>query len=244
MKTYNLGSNVLAFSTYRQGGVSMGTYASMNANAFCGDTEEHVKANRVILSKSLGISPDSLVIPHQVHGTRVEYVTRIPSEFEETDALITDRDGICICVSTADCIPVLLYDPGHHAVAAIHAGWRGTVAGIVRCTIEAMEQRFHSEPREIKAVIGPGIGPEAFEVGDEVWQAFHDRGFPMERISLRRDKWHIDLWQANRWLLEQCGVCDIHVCGECTYTLHERYFSARRLGTKSGRILNGIMLKP
>ena len=148
-----------------------------------------------------------------------------------------------VCVSTADCIPVLLHDPRHHAVAAIHAGWRGTVARIVRQTVQAMQARLGTQAADLRAVIGPGISLQAFEVGQEVYDAFLAAGFPMESIAVQRDKWHIDLWEANRLQLKEAGVQDIQIAGVCTYTHPDLYYSARRLGIQAGRILNGIMLR-
>jgi YfiH family protein len=146
-------------------------------------------------------------------------------------------------VSTADCIPVLLYDEAHHAAAAIHAGWRGTVKRIVKKTVEAMGERFGTNPEELKAVVGPGISLEAFEVGDEVYEQFQDAGFPMAQIARRYAKWHIDLPACNRLLLEETGVHRIEMSGICTYQQSGDYFSARKLGVDSGRILTGIVLR-
>ena len=168
---------------------------------------------------------------------------------EGIDALMTDLPDVCVSVSTADCIPVLLYDDVHHAVAAVHAGWRGTVSSIVRKTVERMEEVYHTDVNDVKAVIGPGISLDAFEVGDEVYDAFQSAGFPMMQIAKRyvlseeKTKWHIDLWEANRWELLQSGVpfSHIHLSGICTYSHNDRFFSARRAGIHSGRILNGIM---
>ncbi|MGN0080542.1 MAG: peptidoglycan editing factor PgeF, partial [Bacteroides fragilis] len=163
------------------------------------------------------------------------------------DALITTEPGCCICISTADCIPVLLYDRVHHAVAAVHAGWRGTVEYIVGHTLEKMRAVFGTEGQDVIACIGPGISLQSFEVGDEVYEAFRLNGFDMSRISFRHSvthKYHIDLWEANRQQLLDFGVpgVQIEIADICTYIRHEDFFSARRLGIKSGRILSGIMI--
>jgi YfiH family protein len=158
---------------------------------------------------------------------------------EATDAVITDKPGLCVCVKTADCIPVLLYDERQRIVAAVHAGWRGTVARIVQKTIEQMKPL---NPKDLHAIIGPGISLEWFEVGDEVYEAFKVEGFPMERIAKRMGRWHIDLWDANRWLLEQMGVEDIYIQGTCTRGSMD-FFSARRETINTGRNYNGIFIK-
>lgn len=255
---YDLGEHVRAFSTTRQGGVSVGAYASFNANLYCGDDVQHVQQNRELLCQFLGLPFSHLLMPHQTHHDKVckideSFLSLSQSEREQRlegiDAMMTDLPDVCVSVSTADCIPVLLYDDVHHAVAAVHAGWRGTVSSIVRKTVERMEEVYHTDVNDVKAVIGPGISLDAFEVGDEVYDAFQSAGFPMMQIAKRyvlseeKTKWHIDLWEANRWELLQSGVpfSHIHLSGICTYSHNDRFFSARRAGIHSGRILNGIM---
>ena len=160
------------------------------------------------------------------------------------DALVADRPGICLCISTADCIPILLYDRKHQAIAAVHAGWRGTVNFIVGHALERMRILYGTDGADISAVIGPGISLAAFEVGDEVYEAFRLAGFPMDRIARKQEKWHIDLPEANRLQLLDFGVpsAAIETAGICTYTHCDDFFSARRLGIRSGRMLTGIML--
>ena len=164
---------------------------------------------------------------------------------EGVDAVMTNIPGVCVCVSTADCIPVLCYDVRNKAVAAIHAGWRGTVARIVEKTLKQMQSAYETRMQDVVAVIGPGISLQSFEVGDEVYQTFKDAGFDMDIIARRYSKWHIDLWEANKLQLVSAGVNpdNIEVSGICTYTAFEDFFSARRLGINSGRIISGIMLK-
>ncbi len=158
---------------------------------------------------------------------------------------MTQERSLCIGVSTADCIPVLLYDAKHDAIAAVHAGWRGTVKRIVEHTIQHMQQVFATQPADLHAVIGPGISCNAFEVGDEVYETFRAAGFDMSAISCYKDKWHIDLKACNRLQLLHAGLQDenIQTTNVCTYTRFEDYFSARRLGLNSGRIFTGIMLQ-
>ncbi|MBP5513836.1 MAG: peptidoglycan editing factor PgeF [Bacteroidaceae bacterium] len=187
----------------------------------------------------LGLKTEALALPRQTHSDHVLWMHEAGRP-EDTDAVITDVPGLCVCVKTADCIPVLLYDRKCRVVAAAHAGWRGTVSRIVSKTIAKMGV----PPSELSAIIGPGISQEAFEVGDEVYERFREAGFPIERIAVRKVKWHLDLWQANRWLLEEAGVLDIHVAGMCTYKDSARFYSARREGIETGRNMNGIMLIP
>jgi YfiH family protein len=165
-------------------------------------------------------------------------------ELQDVDAVVTDLKGYCLCVSTADCVPVLLYDKEKKVIAAVHAGWRGTVGRIVEKTLELMKAEYGTKGEDIVACIGPSISLEAFEVGDEVYAAFVEAGFDMSRIARRYEKWHLDLWEANRLQLLSQDVKEenIEVAGICTYNHCDDFFSARRLGIKSGRILSGIIL--
>lgn len=204
--------------------------------------------------------PFYVVQPHQVHGCVIREVTRPDTtrdELEGVDALVTDVPGVAISVRTADCIPVLLYDPVHKAVAAVHDGWRGTVHHLSRKVVDFMHERYGTEASDLKAVIGPGIGPESFQVGQEVADAFAAAGFPMDEIladcgpkaptadNPMNGGLHIDLWRANEWLLEEAGVisANIQVAGICTYKKYDRFYSARREGTGCGRNINVIKLR-
>lgn len=256
---YKMGEKVTAFSSTRYGGCSEGNYSSFNVNRYCGDHEECIARNMQSLKNLLNVS--LVVMPHQVHGTEV-FQLKHPAPWEDmaddlegVDALITDVKGVCIGVSTADCIPILLYDEAHHAAAAIHAGWRGTVKRIAEETVRSMRDAFGTQPELLRAVIGPGISLASFEVGDEVYDQFRDAGFPMDRIARRYPifppfggteggfKWHLDLPLCNRIQLEAVGVRQIEMSGICTYQQSDVYFSARKLGVNSGRILTGIVLR-
>lgn len=239
-------SNIFGFSTTRHGGCGEGAYATFNCTHYCGDRPENVKANLENLSASLPKRPRVFVIPRQTHTTNVRVITGVPTEEElqEVDAVVTSLKGFCLCVSTADCIPILLYDKAKEVIAAVHAGWRGTVGRIVEKTLQTMATHFGTEGKDVVACIGPGISLESFEVGDEVYAAFEEAGFDMSRIAKRYAKWHLDLWEANRLQLLAHGVMpeSIEVAGICTYQHHNDFFSARRLGIQSGRILSGIMM--
>lgn len=243
---YNMGTGVTAFSTTRQGGCSTGNYAAFNINGYCGDDEVHIAANKVALCGLLGIDSNRLVMPHQVHDCVVRRIDG-PQQgvIEGVDAVMTDVPQLCIGVSTADCIPVLLYDSTHRAVSAVHAGWRGTVLRIVQKAVEAMHDTYGTAPADLQAVIGPGISLDSFEVGDEVYDQFLSAGFDMQPISRREAKWHIDLPMCNRLQLMEAGIPADHIqmTNICTYQQYDRYFSARRLGIQSGRIYTGILIK-
>lgn len=258
--TYTLPSEVTAFSTKRMGGMSEGPYASFNINGYCGDCAAHVAANRRQLCEYLGVDTDRLIMPHQTHGAEILSVDAdflsLPSAeratlLEGVDAVVTDEHLVCIGVSTADCIPVLLYDPCRKVVAAVHAGWRGSRLRIVERTLQFMKSRYAVRPEDVYAVIGPGISQDAFEVGNEVYEAFKAAGFDMTTLAARYPaanggtKWHLDLWTCNRSQLQTCGVSDERIlqAGICTFAHPDEFFSARRLGVQSGRIFNGILLR-
>ena len=200
----------------------------------------------------LGISDDHLIMPHQVHLTKMARIdeafllmnaAKRQETLEGVDALMTDLKDVCIGVSTADCIPVLLSDHEHHALCAIHAGWRGTVRRIVEKAVGAMTEAYGTRPQHLTAQIGPGIHRDSFEVGDEVYDAFEQAGFDMSAISIKKEKWHIDLPECNRLQLIASGLLppSIKVSPVCTYQQAADYFSARRLGINSGRIFTGCM---
>lgn len=228
---YDLPDNVTAFT----------------AGKGCHGTEPGVDAREVGV-----LAYESLFIPRQTHSLNVCWADTA-GECPDTDAVITAKRGLCVAVKTADCIPVLLYDERQKLVAAVHAGWRGTVGRIVSRTIKEMNSRGE----DLYAVVGPGISLEAFEVGDEVYEQFLEAGFPMEGIARRYPtakcspsgesevgyKWHLDLWLANRWLLQGAGVQHIQTAGICTYQNCDQYYSARRETIKTGRNINGIMMR-
>ena len=260
---YPLGEDAVAFSTTRHGGYSTGTYSEFNITHYCGDNDDAVHRNRMALCRLLDIGNERLILPRQNHGTKIlriddAFLTLSKVEKEEAlegvDGLVTNVPDVCIGVSTADCIPVLLYDSKTGTVAAVHAGWRGTVGRIVEKAVATMVQDFGSHLGDMVAQIGPGIGLDSFEVGDDVYEAFAKEGFPMDIISKKypalqpspmAQKWHIDLPQCNRLQLISCGIPEqgISLSPVCTYRQSETYFSARRLGIQSGRIFTGIMLK-
>ena len=178
--------NISHFVTTRQGGVSKGAYASFNPGEYSGDNPEAVRTNRKLLSDAIGIPTERIFAPFQVHGAEIRSIEpsflSLPLEEQQlymhgVDALVTDVPEVCIAVSTADCVPVLLYAPDVKAVAAVHAGWRGTVLRIAGKTVRILMDEYGADPRLMKAGIAPSIGPEAFEVGEEVVDAFREAGF-------------------------------------------------------------------
>lgn len=246
LQYYHIAEGLTAFSSMREGGYSTGRYGEFNINRYCGDSDEAIRRNREALCHLLGITDNHLLMPHQVHKAEIAVIgEQLDVDLEGYDALMTNMEDVCIGVSTADCIPVLLYDPRQRAVCAVHAGWRGTVMRIVEQSIARMTEVYGTNPADLIAQIGPGIHLESFEVGDEVYQAFEDAGFDMNSISKKYEKWHLDLPECNRLQLISAGVPEsqVSVSPVCTYMQSDTYFSARRLGIESGRIFTGIILR-
>jgi len=199
--------------------------------------------------------PLEVTLAHQVHGYNTAIVDRpgmTREELEGYDALVTNVPNCAIGVRTADCVPILLYDPIHRAVAAIHAGWKGTMLHICQKTILCMRSEYGTKPKDLKALIGPGICGKCFQVGEEVVTAFKEIGFRLEDIySWNGGKTegdmttghHINLTSANRMLLLQEGVLreNIQESGICTYETKELY-SARREGSDCGRNISAIYI--
>ena len=246
------GSVVHCFST-RYGGVSQGHLSSLNLGIHRGDLRENVLENYRILGSAVGFQPEQTVFTHQTHTANVVRVGRADCGHglyreveEERDGLITDEPGVALTVFSADCTPILLYDPVRKAVGAVHAGWRGTAAGIVKNCVDAMQREFGSDPADLRAAIGPCIGPCCFEthrdvpdamrlaLGTEAEQAITDDG---------NGKFHVDLKRLNALWLQKAGVSQIDICPDCTACQPERYWSHRRVGDRRGSLATVIMLK-
>lgn len=240
-KIFESFNNLLAFTT---------TKHTLNANSprFTGDSESTYKPNRILLSEILNIPEKQFVFPRQTHTNCVAEIQSIPeTEFKETDALITDKAEICICVQTADCVPVLMYDSAQHIIAVVHAGWRGTVNKIAEKAIQKLISKYDSHPENIFAAIGPSIGPKVYEVGNEVVELVRQNFHRSEKLlaANHSGKFHFNLWEANKQLLLTNHIPDknIEVLGECSYELTGKYYSARREGIETGRMVSGIYLK-
>lgn len=200
--------------------------------------------------------PCPIVQMHQVHDVKVAVVDRgdmTRDELDGYDAMITDLPGVTIGVRTADCIPVLLYDPVKKAAAAIHSGWRGTVSKIVGKTVIKMQSTYASQPSDILAFIGPGICVDCFQVGEEVALKFKETGFDINSLwSFRGPKTgngmegghHIDLKEACRQTLVESGLKNenIQITGLCTYEDNDLLYSARKEGIECGRNITYIKI--
>jgi YfiH family protein len=235
------------FST-RLGGVSAPPFDALNLGGKWGDDAATVGENRRRFLRAAGVG-SPLYVARQVHGAAVARVQAgdDPAALArvEADALVTDAPGVTLGVFVADCIPALIADPRTGAVAAIHAGWRGTVAGVARAAVAALGREFGARPVDLRVALGPAIGPCCFEVGADVVDALRialdDAADAVIRPSPRGvpDKSHVDLKAANCLLLERAGVdpAAIESGPECTHCDRGRFFSYRRDGSATGQLM-------
>jgi len=173
---------------------------------------EPVLASRRDFSRALGIDAETLTVLGAVHGATVVRVDEPRDVIQGVDGLVTDRRGVSMFATFADCFPIVLWDPGKRCAALVHAGWRGTVAGVARAAVRAMAAEYGSKPSQIRAGIGPGICGRCYEVGDEVASRFESRFV----TNGQGDRFLLDLAAANRAQLNEAGVEDVHVLGLCT----------------------------
>jgi len=219
---------VRALTTTRVGGFSQGAFAGWNLGAHSGDDWETVKTNRALLAQFGVPSPTWL---HQVHAQQVVY---LPGNTQPSaDAAWTDQIGVSCAVLTADCLPVLFCSQDGSRIAAAHAGWRGLAAGVLESTLHALGVA----PHRVLAWLGPAIGPQAFEVGAEVYAAFvtHDRAAASALVPNRPGHWYANLYLLARQRLAACGVHQVYGGDFCTLSDTQRFFSYRRDG-QTGRM--------
>lgn len=229
---------VIAGQSTRHGGVSEEPFTSLNLSYSTGDNPEAVRENRNRFFSGLGIAEASVVSSVQVHSDKILHATK-GGHYEGYDAFITDQKQLFLAVSVADCVPILIYDPAHQAVAAVHAGWRGTVEQIVQKTLVAMQEKFGTSPNQCVAYIGTAIAREDYQVGEEVACHFDSTHAQKDAVP---GKFLLDLKAANRDQLRACGLGDnqIEVSPFSTYQYHQDFFSYRQSGGKTGRMMATI----
>ena len=238
------------FST-RKGGVSQGQFASMNLSYTRGDEAENVTKNFERIAQTLGCQLSDFVLSDQTHEDRVRLVMREDAgkgitktrDFFETDGMITNQPGIVLATFYADCVPLFFLDPVNKAIGLTHAGWRGTVRKIASKTITAMQKEFGSDPAEILVGIGPSICSNCYEVGEDVasefQSIFHNEEELCQVLSKQdQGKYKLNLWEANRLILQSVGVPLKHITTTdlCTACNHEILFSHRASGGKRGNL--------
>ncbi|NLW08839.1 MAG: peptidoglycan editing factor PgeF [Firmicutes bacterium] len=235
------------FST-RTGGCSTGPYATLNLGLATGDLPSRVAANRERFFSVFGLTPEKVRGVKQVHGRKVLVIREkeaapAGAELAEADGLVTALPGVALTTVHADCVPVIIVDPVHRVVAAVHAGWRGTLAGIVFNALETMGAEYQTDPADCWAAIGPAIGECCYRV-------------PQERVDLFYSRWpdlfgpeppagRLDLAGINRDLLRKAGLSkgNIDLAGVCTSCRREEFFSYRRDQGETGRMLSLAVLK-
>jgi YfiH family protein len=232
----------------RTGGVSGSPFASLNLARNVGDSAEAVRENHRRFADILGYDPARLYEVSQVHGAAVEAANAAlePVAFRarEADALFAVPAGVAVGVRVADCVPLLVADPSSGAVAAIHAGWRGVVAGVVKAGLDALCRASRAAPGALLCAIGPHIGPDAFEVGDDVARQISAATPDAARVVLAREpRPHVNLERAVVAQLLALGVTagNIERVAGCTFSEPERFYSFRRDGSRSGRHLAAIV---
>jgi polyphenol oxidase len=226
----------------RKGGASSGIFAGLNCGTGSSDQAEIVAINRARVTEAMGVTPDALVTVHQVHSARAIAVTGPMTLRPEADAMVTATPGLLLAVLTADCQPVLFHDPDARVIGAAHAGWRGTVDGVLEATLDAMEA-IGARRATTRAVIGPTISQAAYEVGPE----FLDRLRDEDPASLRYfangtgDRMLFDLPGYGLHRLRSAGVGHAEWTGHCTYRDAARFYSYRRT-THAGEVDYGRLI--
>ncbi|SEI45521.1 conserved hypothetical protein [Dyadobacter sp. SG02] len=231
---FNQFPELVAAESTRHGGVSTGHYASLNLGG-SQDTAENIMQNNLLFFGALGIPFENVAKAHQVHGTDIVTVTA-PARFEGFDALVTNVRGIQLAVTVADCTPILIYDPVTGAVAAIHAGWRGTVGGIVEKTVATMHTNYGTRPEDCFGYVGTCIDECSFEVGEDVAQHFIPT---YKRLDASSGKFFVDLKASNRDQLIRSGVKpgNVEISPYSTVVHNDDYFSHRAEKGLTGRLL-------
>lgn len=231
----------------RHGGVSPAPFASLNMSTSVGDTPENVRENRERVARLLATSARDLVIAALSHGTSVKVVgkedkgRRIPA----TDALVTAEPGIALFMTFADCVPIIVYDPVRRAVGLVHAGWRGTAAGVLERTIHTFQECFGTRPEDLMVAFGPAIGPCHYEVGPDVLETFRRFGkVPVVARPSADGKVFLDLVATNREQAAALGVRRFLHAGICTACRTDLFYSHRGERGRTGRFGVIVMLAP
>lgn len=228
--------------TTRRGGISSGYLSSLNLGANRGDSPENVEENYRILANALGFDLNNTVLTRQAHTDIVRTVTKKDHlglhhhDYPQCDALVTNDPGTALVVFTADCTPILLWDPVTGAVGAAHAGWRGTAAGIAGKTAQTMVKTFGCDPQNIRAAIGPNIAQCCFETDADVPNALLAHyGKEVENfIRANGHKYYVNLKEINALSLRRAGVEHIEISTDCTACQNHRFWSHRIVGNQRG----------
>lgn len=226
----------------RQGGVSQGQWASLNMGLTVGDNPAHVQQNKQAAFDLMGRDMRGFGDSWLVHGTNVIVYDQpgLPNEDSEAyraDIVLTNHPDVTLFMRVADCVPLILYDPVKRAVGLVHAGWQGTVQKAAGAAVKAMERRYGSRPADLQVGIGPSIGPQKYEVGDNVIAAVQEafEADAKDLLPKYGESTHFDLWAANELTLREAGVTQVERADLCTATQLDDWFSHRAEQGKTGR---------
>ncbi len=234
----HLGRGVKHAIFTRLGGFSHSPFDGLNVGHLVGDEDKAVEANHRIIYETLDLNTMEVVTARQVHSHAVAVVG--PKDkgriVPATDGLVTETPGLALMLRFADCLPILLYDPEKQVIGLGHAGWRGTVGLLAQRLAETMREEFSCHLAQVRAGLGPAIGPCCYSVGEEVGEAVR-AVLPDSSGALveRADGIYLDLWEANRWQLSQIGIQKIEVAKICTVCNTDEFFSHRAEGERTGR---------
>ena len=232
----------------RQGGVSPHPWSSLNMGGNVGDERDRVRSNRLLSFEMMGCHPESIHDSWLVHGTDVIYVTS-PHSMDapaiKADILLTDQPDITLFMRFADCVPILVYDPRREVIGIAHAGWLGTVRDVAGETIRSMHKGYGVNPSDVVACIGPSIGPDHYQVKEDVIeQAMKVFGSDVDQVLHQvGDNTYFNLWSANRILLQRAGVSQIEISEICTACHLDDWYSHRGEKGKTGRFGALVSLK-
>lgn len=250
-------NSLVHFVSTRSGGLSCAPYNSLNLGFKVNDDLSAVIQNRIALADAVGINAKNFVIPSQCHSSNILIATQQhkgrgfyekDDAIIDTDAIVTAEKELCLLVFSADCVPILLFDPVNAIIAAAHAGWKGTVNQIVSKVIETMTTNFKTNPADVVAGVGPSIGPCCYNIGEEVITIVKEKygaNTTLLQRNTKNNKLYFNLWEANVTNLIQSGVQEknIEVSALCTSCRSDLFFSHRNSGGLTGRFGAGIMLK-
>ena len=238
---FDIFSNAVTQAVFtRRGGVSPAPWHSLNLGGSVGDDPAHVAANRIRVFQAMGCEPESIHDVWLVHGTDIVYADA-PRPLDEpsakADIIFTDNPRVSLFMRFGDCVPILFHDPKKKVIGIAHAGWMGTLRGVVGAAVDGMRSHYGSDPKDIVAGIGPSIGVDHYEVGAEILAQFREKfnSHADAMFEFREGRIYLDLWKSNSMQLQQAGVEQIQVSEVCTACHLDDWFSHRAEKGKTGR---------
>ena len=232
----------------RKGGVSPNPWSSLNLGSTVGDEPVRVSENKNKLLAAIGYSPNKLAQIHQVHSAHVHVVNKPVGEnsvLAQGDAMISDTPGLLMLMRFADCVPILFFDPVKNAAGIAHAGWKGTVNEVVIAAVNEFKNQFGTDPSDLITGIGPSIGPDHYEIGDQVIEEIKCtfQNYWDQILITGPDSVKLDLWEANKISLRKAGVKHIEMAEICTACAVKDWYSHRAENGRTGRFAAVIGLK-